>query len=114
MQTVGGDGKESLLLAPSRAWATFGLHADFDLALRLTLLDVNAQVVELKCAAAVSTKQLPEEYVNSHFSAIFSGVYEDAAIRPALEGILFPALERAMDLGEQPNTTLISNLESGG
>lgn len=92
------EGAESLLIACFKASPKFGLFVDFHLAFKLKLLDVNAQVVELQCAAAASTQSVGENDFRSHFSVIFSGVYEDAVVRTSLEAALFPALEQAMDL----------------
>jgi len=92
------EGAESLLQVCFKASVKFGLSVDFHIALKLTLLDLNGLVIELQCAAAASTKPLPENQFGNSFSKIFSGVYEDAIVRTALEGALFPALERAMAL----------------
>jgi eukaryotic-like serine/threonine-protein kinase len=102
------EGKESLLLACFKASAKFGLSVDFHLAFKLSLLDLNGQVVELQCAAMASTKQIAESHFSHHFSTIFSGVYEDAVVRTALEGALFPALERTMGMQGPLEPTSIS------
>lgn len=100
--------KGSLLVTRFKASVKFGLLVDFHLVLRLQLLDVNAQVIELHAAAAGSNREIDEGFFQSHFSTIFHGVYEDAVIRPALENALFPALEKAMDMTPTASVTPIS------
>jgi len=91
------EGKLSILLAHFRASAKFGLPAEFYFGLRLTLLELTAQVVKLDCAAATSKQLLREDFFETHFQNIFSGVYDDAVVRSAVESALFPAFENAMD-----------------
>jgi serine/threonine protein kinase len=91
------DGKQSMLFAHFRASAKFGLPVDFYFGLRLTILEITAQAVTLDCAAATSKQPLREDFFEAHFQSIFSGVYDDAVVRLAIEGALFPAFESAMD-----------------
>ncbi len=103
-----GDGAESLLVACFKASIQFGLLVDFHLALKLKLLDVNGQVVEVQGAAVASTKSVTESDFRPHFARLFSGVYEDAVVRMSIEAVLFPALEQAMNLVGPLDTTAIS------
>jgi serine/threonine protein kinase len=101
------NGTESMLVACFKASAKYGLSVDFHLGLKLQLLDVNAQVIELQCAVLASTNSVTETDFHSHFVPIFSGVYEDAVVRTSLEAALFPALEQAMNLTGPLNTTAL-------
>lgn len=91
------EGKQSLLFAHFRASVKFGLLVEFYFSLRLTLLEIAAQVIRLDFAAATSNQPLKEDFFETQFQNIFSGVYDDAVVRSALEGALFPAFETAMD-----------------
>jgi serine/threonine protein kinase len=101
------DGIESLLIACFKASAKFGLAVDFHIALKLKLLDINSQVVEVHWAAVASTQPVSDADFRSHFTRLFSGVYEDAVVRTSFEAALFPALEQAMDFKGPLGTTAI-------
>ena len=97
-------GDSQVLLTRFKASVKFGLLVDFYLGLRLKLLELGSQVVSLECAAAVSAEGISDEYLNGHWVAIFSGVYEDSIVRTAIESALFPALDYAMDVHDSSQT----------
>lgn len=102
------EGNKAVLTVIFKSSARFGLPIDFYAALRLELLDAAALVVMIEYACAVSTSELNESDFISHWLKIFGGVYEDAMVRLALESVLFPTFEKALDMNEMSGTLWIT------
>jgi eukaryotic-like serine/threonine-protein kinase len=98
------DGQFGLVELVFSASGRYGLHADLLILLRVSILDYEARVIRLDCAARVGPGVTDLSVSDSPWIAIFNGVYDDSTVRAALIGQLYPLVAEAMDtpIGNDP------------
>ncbi len=95
--------------AEARFFVWFGASEDMGLRIPLSImydisvLDLQSQTIELRCAAVLTTAGERDwtRQVESPAAAIFRGVFDDAGLLSALQETLYPTLDRALDTLER-------------
>ena len=96
-QITGNDGAVGQLkgfFPPSRS---AGLLLPITLALKVAILDYEAEVVRIDMAMACNNCEMSIESFDSRWLTILSGVYDDTAVRGAIAKFLYPAMAKAME-----------------